>query len=363
MRTVQSSESKVQSCLTLDSSRRLWTPDSGLLRLFHCFNRTQPVYLLDAFIEKGISLLIKNLLRHRLHWVGPLACLGSLVFWSIGPILIKYLTDYLDCWTQNALRYNTATLFLLPMLVFSMRQGTLDRSVWRKALVPSVANMFMQGFWAAMFYHLNPAFGVLLTKTHVLWIAALSMLVLPEERVLLRSPRFWLGLALALAGVAGVLYHSPDFSISGSAKGIAFALVGAVFWAAYAVSIRVCLKDVNSRSSFSVVSLYSGIGLGTAALCFGDVSQCLDLSLKLWGILILSSVLGIVFGHICFYAAVRRLGTTIPALVILVQPFTILLMSILAFGETLSLTQGLFGIILILGAASAIWAQKDLTPN
>ncbi len=166
-----------------------------------------------------------------------------------------------------------------------------------------------------------------------------------------------------VAGVVGVLYHSPDFAVAGSAKGILLALAGAIFWAGYAVSVRVYLKDINALSSFSVVSLYSGIGLGIAALCFGDVSQCLNLSLRLWGILILSSVLAIAFGHLCFYAAVRRLGATIPSLVILVQPFTILLMSILIFDETLSLTQGFFGVVLILGAASAIWAQKDLTPD
>ncbi len=307
--------------------------------------------------------MVKNFFKHRLHWIGPLACAGALVFWSIGPILIKYLTGYLDSWTQNALRYNTAALFLLPMLLFSMRQGTFDHRIWRMAVVPSIANVIMQGFWAAMFYHLNPAFAVLLSKTNVFWVAAFSMLILPEERGLLKSVRFWLGLVLAMMGVVGVLYHSPDYAASGSVRGIVFALVGAVSWAIYAVSVRVCLKEVNSLSSFSVVSLYTGVGLAIVALFLGDIHQCLDLDLKRWGILVLSSVLGIAFGHVCFYAAVRRLGATIPSLVILVQPFTILLMSMLIFGEALSMIQGLFGILLILGAASAIWADKDLTQN
>lgn len=328
--------------------------------LFHCPQATEPVYLQDALTEERIDRLVEKLLRNRLHWVGPLACLGALVFWSIGPMLIKYLTGYLDSWTQNVLRYNTAALILLPTLVYSIRKGTFDHRVWRLAVVPSLANVVMQVFWASMFYYLNPAFAVLLHKTHVFWIAGLSMLFLPEERALLRSPRFWLGLVLALVGVGGVLYCSPDFAVSGSGKGIALALVGAAFWAAYAISIRVCLKEVNSQSSFSVVSLYTGAGLIVAAACFGDVSQCLNLSPRLWGILIGSSFIGITCGHVCFYAAIRRLGATIPALVILTQPFTILLMSIMVFDETLSWTQGLFGVILILGAASAIWAEKDL---
>ncbi|MFZ2146936.1 MAG: hypothetical protein WAV28_06925, partial [Sedimentisphaerales bacterium] len=47
------------------------------------------------------------------------ACIGALSFWALGPIFIKYLTGYLDSWTQNLLRYSVACLVWLPFLFFS----------------------------------------------------------------------------------------------------------------------------------------------------------------------------------------------------------------------------------------------------
>ena len=298
--------------------------------------------------------------QHRSQWAGPFAAIGALVLWSIGPILIEYLTHYLDSWTQNALRYSIAALFWLPLLMFSIQRGRFGRHVWRKAALPSLANVFMQSCWAAMFYFLNPAFAVLLTKTNVLWIAGFSLLLLPEERILFTRRRFWLGLVLALTGVFGVLYTGPEFSVVGSMTGVMLALSAAACWGVYAVLVRICFVNVNSQSGFSVVSLYTAAGLWLAAVCFGHISQCLSLSLNLWLILTISGIISIAIAHVLFYAAVRRMGATLPGLVILVQPFLVLLMSHLVFGESMSLIQLLFGVVLTSGAACAIWAQKHL---
>jgi drug/metabolite transporter (DMT)-like permease len=296
------------------------------------------------------------------QWTGILAAIGALVLWSIGPILIEILTPHVDSWTQNALRYSIAVLFWLPLLLLSIRRNQFDRMIWRKAALPAVANIFMQSFWAGMFYFLNPAFAVLLSKTSVLWIAGFSMLLLPEERILFKRWRFWLGLVLALAGVSGVLYASPDFSVSGSkvTTGVILALLCAIFWGAYAVAIRISFRNVSSQSGFSAVSLYTAVGLWLAALCFGRISECILMSARLWIILILSGIVSIAIAHVLFYAAVRRMGATLPALVILAQPFLVLLFSNLVFGEDMSAIQLLFGVVLTVGAACAIWAQKEL---
>jgi len=126
------------------------------------------------------------------------ACLGALSFWSLGPIFIKYLTGYMDSWTQNLLRYSVACLFWLPFLLLSIRAKSLDTRVWRRAALPAAANVVMQSLWAAAFYYIGPAFMVLLTKTNILWIAAFSLILLPEERTLIRSKHFWLGRKLPL---------------------------------------------------------------------------------------------------------------------------------------------------------------------
>ncbi len=292
--------------------------------------------------------------------VGTLACLTTLMLWTLGPNFITYLSDYLDSWTQNCLRYSVAFLVCAPLFYQSAKRGAITRDVCKRALLPAAANITMQSLWAAMFYHLNPALGVLLTKTNVLWVAAFSMLLIPAERVLLRSPRFWLGFGLSVTGLIGVVSLKETFTVSASGRGIAMAMGTAFFWSVYTLSVKIRLPHVDSKTSFSVISLFTAIGLWIVAACFGDIGDCLSLQPRTWLILIISAMLPIVLGHTCYYAAIKRIGPTLPALIILVQPALVLCISHRLFGEQIVPGQAIFGVILLIGACLAIWAQKDL---
>ena len=90
----------------------------------------------------------------KIDITATLACLTALLFWSLGPIFIKYLTSYVDAWTQNFLRYLTACLFWLPFLLFSNKTSRFDKRIWRKSVVPAVANHAMQSFYAGAFYYI-----------------------------------------------------------------------------------------------------------------------------------------------------------------------------------------------------------------
>jgi drug/metabolite transporter (DMT)-like permease len=79
-----------------------------------------------------------------------------------------------------------------------------------------------------------------------------------------------------------------------------------------------------------------------------------------WACIVMSGVTAIAFAHVLYYTAMRRIGATIPALVILAQPFVVLGMSNVFFGESMNGLQLLFGMALLAGAALAIWAQQDL---
>lgn len=61
--------------------------------------------------------------------------------------------------------------------------------------------------------------------------------------------------------------------------------------------------------------------------------------------------------HTFYYAAIKRIGATIPALIILAQPFGVLLLSSFIFGEQMNAYQFLFGVVLLSGAGMAIWAR------
>lgn len=286
--------------------------------------------------------------------------MGTVTFWSLGPIFITYLTGYLDSWTQNLLRYIVACCFWLPFLLYSIKKNRFDRKIWQKAILPAAANLAMQSFYAGAFYYIGPAFLVLLTKTNIIWIAGFSLIFFPEERPLAKSKRFWLGLALSATGVLGVMYFKEDFATARTMTGIALALSMSVMWAVYTLSVRIAFKDVNSSHGFSVISIYMVAGLFILTILFGNLGDCMYIGLQQWAIVVISGILCLALGHVLYYAAIRRIGATIPSLVILAQPFIVLAISYFIYGESLSLFQILFGAVLLAGSALAIWAQQHL---
>ncbi len=290
-------------------------------------------------------------------------CLGALFFWSFGPIFIKYLTGYLDSWTQNLLRYSAACLFWLPFLIFSIKTKRLDHRVWRRAILPAMANILMQSLWAAAFYYIGPAFMVLQTKTYIIWIAGFSFIFFSDERALAKSKRFWIGLVLSIVGLIGVMYHKVDLSESRIITGIIVAQATAFMWGVYTLSIKIAFRDIDSRSGFSVISIYTVAGLAVAALLFGNVEKTAQMGAWQWTCVVISGVTAIALAHTLYYAAIRRIGATIPALVILAQPFTVLAISYMVFGESMNIYQLLFGIVLLIGSGFAIWAQQHLKRN
>jgi len=292
-----------------------------------------------------------------------LACVGALSFWSLGPIFISYLTGYIDSWTQNLLRYSVACLFWLPFLLFSVRAKSLDKRVWRRAAVPAAANVIMQSLFACAYYYIGPAFMTLLMKSSIIGIVSFSLIFFPEERTLVKSKRFWSGLLLSVVGVAGVLYYKEDFAATRTLTGIIIAFVTAFMWAVYTLSVRIAFRDIDSRHGFSVISIYTVAGLCTLGLLFGQLGDCLRMGARQWACVVISGVMCIALAHVLYYTAMRRVGATIPALVVLAQPFIVLAISYVVFEEMLNIFQLLSGVILLVGSGLAIWAQQHLKRN
>lgn len=296
----------------------------------------------------------------KVDFSATFACIGALSFWSLGPIFIKYLTGYLDSWAQNFLRYSVACLLWMPFLVFSIKKGRLNARVWRRAVVPGLANVVMQSLFACAFYYIGPAFMVLLAKSSLIWIASFSFIFFAEERVLVKSKRFWSGLVLSATGVIGVMVFKEDFTAAGTLTGIALTLAMGFMWSVYIVSARIAFRDIDSRHGFSVISIYTVGGLCVLALLFGRIGDCVRMGARQWVCVVISGATAIALSHTLYYSAMRRIGATIPALVMLAQPFFVLAISNVVFKESLSILQLLFGVVLLTGSGLAIWAQEHL---
>ena len=126
------------------------------------------------------------------------------------------------------------------------------------------------------------------------------------------------------------------------------------------IAIRRSLGQVDSQIGFSVVSLYTTPALWVLALVWGHPIRALSIGIRDWTFVVISGITALALGHTFYYAVIKRIGATVPALVLLVQPFGVLALSMLVFGEEMTAIQLLFGILLLVGAACAIWARRDL---
>ena len=140
--------------------------------------------------------------------------------------------------------------------------------------------------------------------------------------------------------------------------GVLLILIFSVVWAVYTISIKVCFKNIDVRVGFSVISIYTVVGLGGLALLFGEPSEAFSMGLRPWVYIVVSGLLSIAFAHTLFYTSIKRIGATIPSLVLLVTPFTTLLVSHLVIGEALGQAQWAFGAVLTVGCGIVVASQQ-----
>ena len=298
--------------------------------------------------------------KHRIDIIASLCCLGFVGCWTVGSLQIEYLTSKIDVWTQNFGRYSVACLFWMPFLFYHIRQKRLPVKLWTAAIPVFCANMVMQTCWGASFYYADPGFITLLNKTSVIWVAAFSLIFFTDERHLSKSVYFWIGLCCSLTGVAGVIAFQENLSFRTSFSGAFFPIASSITWACYTLLAKVMFKNVDSRLSFSVITIYMTAGLGMLAVLFGHPGQLLDMNVKGWFNLVTSGISAIALAHVFYYIAIQRIGATIPAMTLLATPFCTIIASRLIYGEILTGAQLAFGAVLIIGAAAAILAQRDL---
>lgn len=298
--------------------------------------------------------------KHRFDIIASLCCVGFISCWTIGSLQIEYLTGELDVWTQNFGRYSVACLFWLPFLLHHCRRGLVPRRLWLAAVPVFAGNIIMQSCWGGSFYFADPGFITLLNKTSIIWVAGFSMIFFLDERTLLKSVYFWIGLCCSLTGVIGVILFQKDFSFQTSLGGAILPIASSIAWSIYTLTAKVMFKGVDSRTSFAVMTLYMAAGLGVLSLLFGTPSELAEMNAKGWLNLVSSGISAIALAHVFYYVALHRIGATIPAMTLLATPFCTILASRMVYGEQLTAGQLAFGAVLIIGAAAAICAQRDL---
>lgn len=241
-------------------------------------------------------------------------------------------------------RIGLATLFMLPLFIPKVRTNRqmLNRKV---ILLPFIGGLFTaldHAFWNTAVNYTSAANATLLGNTAPLWVALAAWLFFHERLI----RQFWVGLALTLIGAVVVL--GSDFLNHPSlGLGDALALLAGLFYAGYFLITQRGRQRLDTISYIWLVNLISsmfllGMSLGLRLPLTGYASQTY---LAFLGAALVSQV----GGYLSIGYALGHLPASVVSPTMIGQPVVTALLAVPLLGETLSATQWLGGISVLLG--------------
>ncbi len=260
---------------------------------------------------------------------------------SFAPILVRYSDAPVS--VQGMYRMLFTVLLMLP---FGHRQLRSVSSISRK----DWGLLGLAGFFLALHF--------------LLWMASLnytsiasSTIILTLEPVFVMIGAYFafkdkigklplLGLALALAGAFVV--GSGDFRISGEAfKGDILSFTGMLAVVVNMLVAKVILRRVSSY-------LYSLIVFAIAFVCFAIYNAVLGINVidyvpTEWLIFILLAIVPTVLGHMIFNWLLQFISPTTISMTVLAEPVGASLLGLMLFGEMLTTSQLIGGVLVIVG--------------
>ncbi len=246
----------------------------------------------------------------------------------------------------------TTAVLMLPFILHQRRNPTRDRSGWRWAVAGGLwfsVNLVMLSSALTL---TSAANATLLDNTAPIWVGLGALLIFRERLGL----RYWLGLALAVAGAAVVTGVNPLSGLR-PAPGDALAFVGAIFYAGYLLNTQRGRRDLDTLTYLWLVA-------ATATVVIFLAVQVMGLPLTGYSTRTYLALLGVglipqTAGWLLINYALGHLPASAAVIVLLAQPVTTGLLSIPILGEALTQQQvvggtlALTGIYLCLGRKAA----------
>lgn len=273
----------------------------------------------------------------------------NVLVWSISPVLIKWLSRYFDIHTQNFYRFLAAgiSLSLMARINYPGPWSTALKKL-RSFLWPAIFVIATQILWVSGIYLSKASLAVLMGKLDLIFIILFSCLIFHDERKVVKSNRFKLGVILALIGVTGVTLGQGRVSVE-IGWGMVLIFLSRITWALYTVTVKITTAKFPSIISSALVMSIGSAFLFPVGLRWGHLRQLLETPFWVGVLLFASGIICIGVGQGLFHRNVQKIGTVITSSFILSTPLLTLVFAYLLLGERLTLFQILSGLLIMTG--------------
>lgn len=294
---------------------------------------------------------------------GLLCALTAVVLWALGVVLIKLLSYSFTVMFQNFFRYLSASIVMIIICLCS-NKGKLhfSKNSFKKSLLPAFLVFVFQTITVHGVYLTKASIASFLIRLNVIFVAVISFFLFEEERKKLSSKRYLASLLLSMVGVAGLtLRVSPRelYSILSFDTGALIVLIGSVFWALYGVSINSLIRNEDPLL-FTALVFSNATIMFLPAILF-NLNQNIGVSdYIMFIILAISGILSIGIGNWMNMVAIKELGIVTSSLIQQATPFFAVLFSYIILDETLTVTEFLFGLLIVVGVALIIPKDNSL---
>jgi len=289
--------------------------------------------------------------------------LGAVFCWSFVPLAVRFLSSYYPALFQILFRYLAALIVLWSFTVFTVGPKKLESelprllSLWPKILVIALANYGFQLTFTLSLYLLYPGLATLVNQSLVLFSVLLAALMFPDERSMLRSALFVIGVVVAIAGVIMTIAGSRSFGTFEFNLGIFVVLASALFWALLGALIRKWLGSVSTSFALSsVFTIVTTLFLVTYLVAYGGFPVP-EAPPVIWAFLVVSGLIGLGIGHSLYYRAIAVLGIALSSSLALLIPLLVGVASFFLFRERLTWVQLVGGSGLLIGCYLVIRAR------
>ena len=204
--------------------------------------------------------------------------------------------------------------------------------------------------WNLSVLHSNATTATLLNNLAPIWVGLISLLFLAEKP----TRRFWIGLAVALAGVAVMFWPTlSHFQVHWTTW---LVLIGSFSYSFYLILQKKARENgLSSLEMLFWISLVGGICIGIAGLLMG--TPFIGFSAKTWMMMASAGLVSSLLGWGLIGHAMLRLPVTITSLALLNQAVFTGIFDFLLFGVRLDWFQVFGGLVVLCGLGLVVFKK------
>ncbi|MBN2157088.1 MAG: DMT family transporter [Candidatus Lokiarchaeota archaeon] len=286
------------------------------------------------------------------HLVNYVLLIVSMIFWGISWPLAKILVPLATSFQIGFFRFIIAS-FVYIVFYFIKFRNNLKVYTWKSIyqfFVLGLLGIFGYGilFLTAMRFTTS-AQGAVLAGVQPTIITLLSRLIHKER--LEPKWRYW-GLLFSFAGVLMIIGIAPFIEFNSQHVIGNIIVLGAFFcFAGYSVLGKTVMQTHTSYETTTWATVLGAFMFGGAAIIENQWDQLQWNSWIFWISIIIMALFVTVISFLCYFVAIKNLGTTKSGIFINLVPVFGTLFSVILLGESISWTLWLGLLLISLGIA------------